>query len=105
MLSTRKTKKSRVERHISIAFTLQGINDSFLRNFDIYLLVGSARSIDLLGNIKVRDTVICRRQSYNWAYSKVKIRIPEYKVANAENQVKNVLKSKSSYHIFHATWK
>ena len=71
MLSTRKTKKTRGERNISIAFTPKGIDDSFIRIFDIYLLVGSARSIDLLGNIKVRDTVIYRRQSHNWAYSKV----------------------------------
>ena len=56
--------------------------DFFLRNFDIYLLVGSARSIYLLSNIEVRDTIICGRQSHNWAYSKVKIRIFEYKVAN-----------------------
>jgi hypothetical protein len=60
-----------VEQNISIAFTPKWIYDSFLRTFDIYLLVGSARSIDLLGNIKVRDTVIYRRQSHNWAYSKV----------------------------------
>jgi hypothetical protein len=105
MLSTKKTKKTRGERNISTAFTPKGIDDSFLRNFDIYLLVGSARSIDLLSNIKVRDTVIHRRQSHNRAYSKVEIRIPEYKVASGREpgQKGKVLKSKSSYRILHAT--